>query len=76
MGHCIQDKLTNYWSRAYNYHSTFYGNTMKRDRFFHIFCFLHFTDNKNKLDVTDKNSDRLWKMRHLFEILNEKFSKF
>jgi len=49
---------------------------MKRDRFFHIFCFLHFTDNKNKLDVTDKNSDRLWKMRHLFEILNEKFSKF
>ena len=26
--------------------------------------------------MTDKNSDRLWKMRHLFEILNEKFSKF
>jgi len=24
----------------------------------------------------DKNSDRFWKMRNLFEILKEKFSKF
>jgi hypothetical protein len=49
---------------------------MKRDRFFQIFRFLHFTDSKNKPDMTDKNSDRLWKMRHLFEILHKKFSKF
>jgi hypothetical protein len=26
--------------------------------------------------MTDENSDQLWKMRNLFEILNEKFSKF
>jgi hypothetical protein len=26
MGHCKRDKLTQYWSRAYNYHTTFYGN--------------------------------------------------
>jgi len=26
--------------------------------------------------MRDENSDRLWKMRNLFEILNEKFSKF
>jgi len=26
--------------------------------------------------MTDENSDRLWKMRHLFEILNKTFSKF
>jgi len=48
---------------------------MKRDRFFHILRFLHFTD-KNEPDVTDENSDQLWKMRNMFEILNEKFSKF
>jgi len=24
-GHCKQDKLTKYWSRAYNNHTTFYG---------------------------------------------------
>jgi hypothetical protein len=26
--------------------------------------------------MMDENSDRLWKIRNLFEILNEKFSKF
>ena len=48
---------------------------MKRDKFFHILHFLHFTDNKNEPDMTDENSDLLRKMRHLFDILNEKFSK-
>jgi len=70
MGHCIRDKLTDYWSRSYNFHTPFYGNTMKRDRFFHILRFLHFTDNRNEPDMRDENSDRLWKMRNLFEILN------
>ena len=76
MGHCIWEKLTDYWSRSYNFHTPFYGNAMKRDRFFHILRFLHFTDNRNEPDKRDENSDRLWKMRNLFLILNEKFSKF
>ena len=76
MGHCKRDELTKYWSRAYNYHTIFYGDCMKRDRFHHILRYLHFTDNENEPDMTDQNSDRLWKMRNLFEILNEKFSKF
>jgi len=76
MGHCIQDKLTDYQSRSYNFHTPFYGNAMKWGRFFHILRFLHFTDNKNEPDMRDENSDRLWKMRNLFQILNEKFSKF
>ena len=49
---------------------------MKRDRYFHILRFLHFTENKNEPDMTDENSDWLWKMWNLFEILNQKFSKF
>jgi len=65
MGHCIRDKLTDYWSRAYNFHTPFYGNCMKQDRFFHIFRFLHFTDNKNEPDMPHENSDQLWKMRNL-----------
>jgi len=72
MGHCIWGKLTDYWSRAYNFHTPFYGNCMKWDRFFHILRFLHFTD-KNEPDTMDENSDRLWKMRNVFDILNEKF---
>ena len=34
------------------------------------------TVNKNEPDMMDEKSDQLWKMQNLFEILNEKFSKF
>ena len=27
-------------------------------------------------DMKDENSDRLWKIRNLFDILNDRFSKF
>jgi len=49
---------------------------MKWDRYLHILCFLHFTDKKNEPDMTDENSDRLQKIRNLFEFLNKTFSKF
>jgi len=43
-------------------------------RYYHILCFLHFTDNnKNRVDRTD---DRLWKLRDLFEIIKTNFSIF
>ena len=76
MGHCIRDELTDYWSRADNFHKNFYGNAMPRDRYLLIICFLHFTDNKKVPDMKDENSDRLWKTRNLFDILNDKISKF
>jgi len=49
---------------------------MKRDRFLHILRFLNFTDNNNEPDMMGVNSDQLWKMRNLFDIQKEKFSKF
>ena len=48
---------------------------MNRDRYLHILRYLHFTDNRNEPDRTDENFDRLWKIRDLFEILNDTFSK-
>jgi len=76
MGHCIQDELTEYWSRADNFHTPFYGNAMPRDSYLHILRFLHFTDNKKVPDMNDENSDRLWKIRNLFNILNDKHKRF
>jgi hypothetical protein len=76
MGHCIRDKLTDYWSRAEHFHTTFYTNAMKQERFLHILRLLHFTDNNNEPDMADVNSYRLWKMRNLFDIIKERFSKF
>jgi hypothetical protein len=73
MGHCIRDKMPDYWSRADNFHTAFYGNAMPRDRYLHIRHFLHFTDNKKVPDIKDENSDWLWKIRNLFDILNDKF---
>ena len=76
MGHCIRGELTDYWSRADNFHTTFYGNAMPRNRYLHILRFLHFTDNKKVSDMKDENSNQLRKIRSLFDILNDKFSKF
>ena len=76
MGHGIRDKLTHYWATTNQFLTNFYGSAMKRDRYFQTLRFLHFTDNKNEPDMMGENSDRLWKIRNLFEILNQKFSKF
>ena len=75
MGHCVRDELPDYWSRADNFDTAFYGNAMPRDRYLHILRFLHFTD-KNLPDMKDGNYGRLRKIRNLFDILNDKFSKF
>jgi hypothetical protein len=52
-----------------------YSNKMKRDRFLHILRFLHFSDNRNEIDKTEENCDRLWKIHDMLEILKEAFSK-
>jgi len=73
---CPRDKLTEYWATTKQFHTRFYGTAMQRDSYRHILRFLHFTDNNNEPDMTDENSDGLWKTRNLFEILNKTFSKF
>ena len=76
MGHGIRDKLTNCWATVNHLCTPFFGTILKWDRYLHILCYLHFTDNRNEPDRTDENFDRLWKMQDLFEILNATFSKF
>ena len=76
MTQCIWDKLTDHQAMTNQFHTRFYSSSMKQDRYLHILCFPHFTDNKNEPDMMDKNSDRLWKMQNLVEILNKIFSKF
>jgi len=76
MGHCVRDKLTDYWCTLDQLYTPFYGTMMNRDRYLHILRYLHFTDNRNEPDCTEENFDRLWKIRDLFEILNHTFSKF
>jgi len=74
MGHTVQGRLEDYWTKMEQLRTPFYGQMMARARCYHILRFLHFMDsNRNGVDRTD---DRLWKIRDLFEIIRMNFSKF
>jgi len=46
---------------------------MARYRFFHILRFLHFENNEDPPNYDDPDYDRLWKIRKIFDTLNNKF---
>jgi len=73
MGHTIQGRLQDYWTKMEQLCCPFYRQTMARARYYYILRFLHFMDNRNGVDRKD---DRLWKLRDLFEIIRTNFSKF
>ena len=73
MGHCQCHGLKYYWSREEQYCTPFNSNVMARDHFFHILRFLHFENNDDLLNHDDPNYDRLWKIRKIFDTLNNKF---
>ena len=75
MGHDLKDTLHDYWSRLRQLHTPFYGETMTRDRFLHILHFLHFADSSDRPDQ-DEEYDQLWKIRIIFDTLNQAYAKF
>jgi len=75
MGHELKDTLQDYWSRLRQLHNPFYDETMTRDKFLHILRFLHFADNSQKPDEGEEY-DRLWKLRTVFDKLNDAYAKF
>jgi len=66
MGHDQPHSLKDYWSRQ-EYCTPFYSNVMARNRFFQLLRFLHFENND------DPDYDWLWKIRKIFDTLNNKF---
>jgi hypothetical protein len=73
MGHDKRDCLKDYWNKE-QYLTPFFSNAMVRDRFFHILRFLHFEDN-NPHNRDDPNYDRFWKIKNIFDTLNNTFHK-
>jgi len=60
MGHTVQGRLEDYWTKMEQLCTPFYGQTMAHARYYHILRFLHFTGtNRNGVARTD---DRLWKI--------------
>jgi hypothetical protein len=69
MGHEIGDRLRDYWTTAEQLLPSFYSNTLKCDRFLH---FASFTLEATEIYRQANNYDRLWKIRTIFDTLNEK----
>jgi hypothetical protein len=63
MGHTVQGRLEDYWTKFYQLHCPFYRQTMVHSKYYHILRFQHFTDNSmNGVDGMDDDYDRLWKL--------------
>jgi hypothetical protein len=76
IGHHQGDTLKDYWLTPEQFYMAFYGETMKQDKFYHILRFLHFSENNNEPDKTNKNYNQLWKMRAIFDKLSYSFTKY
>ena len=77
MGHTVQGRLEDYWTKLEQLRCPFYGQMMVRWRYCQTLWFLHFTDsNRNGVDRTGDSHNRLWKSQDkLFKIL-QPFSTF
>jgi len=75
MGHELKDTLHDYWLRLRQLHNPFYSETITRDIFLHILHFLHFADISQNPDE-GKEYEWLWKLRTVFDKLNEAYAKF
>ena len=54
MGHTVQGRPEDYWTKMEQLRTPFYGQTKACARYYHILRFLHFTDNnRNGVDRTD-----------------------
>jgi hypothetical protein len=65
MGHDVRDILTDCWSKVEQFYTLFCSNALKQYRILHL---LHFEDFTKEIARDDKNHDRLWKIREIFEI--------
>jgi len=75
MGHELKETLHDYWRRLRQLRNPFYGETMTRDRLLHVLHFLHFPDNSQRPDKGEEY-DQIWKLRTVFDKLNETYAKF
>lgn len=64
-----------HWSTNKLFYSPVYGKTMARDRFFILLKFLHFNNNREMPRPDSAEYDRLYKIRPVITMLQEKFEQ-
>jgi hypothetical protein len=76
MGDGICDSLKDHWSTTEQFFSPFYCKTMRHGRFHHILRFLPFLKNDNVFYSNGPICDRVWKIRQIFDMPNDTYSKY
>ena len=71
MGIIYKPRIGMYWSNDELYSTPIFKSIMTRDHFLLMIKFLHFADNTN-YDANDPNRDRLFKIRQMTEMINER----
>jgi hypothetical protein len=74
--HDIRARIRDYWATAEQFLTSFYGNTLKRDRPVHILRFLHYRGNNSETDRKVDIFDRLWEIRTIFDTLNDAYENY
>ena len=72
MGVVIKKSMKDYWSKRAVIKTPFFSDVMSQTRFLQILRVLHFVDNSS--DRTGTDSDRIWKIRPVYDFLVDKFS--
>ncbi|GFY22396.1 piggyBac transposable element-derived protein 4 [Trichonephila clavipes] len=75
MGHVDKDNIKEYWSTDPMLETPFFKKIMPRDRFLNLLRYLHFENNDHAPDKTASDYDRLWKLRNVFNSLNNSFQE-
>ena len=75
MGLVQKPHINHYWTTNPVLASSFAPSVMKRDRFKMILAFFHLNDNTNFIPAGRPGHDPLFKVRPLFDSLNEKFKE-
>jgi hypothetical protein len=76
MRHAVQGSLSDLLVTIEQLLAPFYSSTMKREWFFYIIRFLHFSNNDSGADKSDPNRVRLWKLKNVFDFLNKAYLKY
>jgi hypothetical protein len=75
MGHDVCEILKNCFLTA-EHISPFYGKTVRVTDFFTFLDFSTFQTIYSALYGNDPNCNRLWKLRHIFNLLNGTYSEY
>jgi hypothetical protein len=76
MGHDICNRLRDYRTRAAQFFTPLYPNTMMQDHFSHNLHYMYVQTCQKEDNKNNDNYDRSWKIKEVFDNLDDVYSNF